>query len=306
MLGMEMFTDESIEKRKIVDLVSGADYFGEEYTCQNNLFKINEDIDFKKTLINLSEDIQETYKSVDKKIMDSISTNRINLSKDNEVISQMSEEKQKDLCDIFSERLKEEYKIERIDITEMVKPFKRLRLNEGYRLVAYACKERSGGYAFSIQIVAVKKKELEKHFDDSPLKCHELLRLRLPKCAVKPLEVLFCDGMPEGYFEVLMFEKTLKELKHLNCNYQIVFSKKDIKEQSEFIVEPKELSPKCYLDEKGNTVIAFIEVDEYGWIHFLEHKFSKNSDAVSENKEQSCLYDRKCVFVAVGDEYPIV
>lgn len=99
-----------------------------------------------------------------------------------------------------------------VDVSDAISFFSHLELDSEYRLVCYMTSEYHGILG---RVTALKKT------DDWQPKCdthqefhphHFGNKLKLPECAVPPMEAIYNDGTAEGYFEAVLCLLFLKAL----------------------------------------------------------------------------------------------
>ena len=99
-----------------------------------------------------------------------------------------------------------------VDVSDAISFFSHLELDSEYRLVCYITSEYHGILG---RVTALKKT------DDWQPKCdthqefhphHFGNKLKLPECAVPPMEAIYNDGTAEGYFEAVLCLLFLKAL----------------------------------------------------------------------------------------------
>ena len=108
---------------------------------------------------------------------------------------------------IVSQRAKEKKWPVSISIPDLTELFPHLYLDEDYDLFGYYAREYHGLFG---EIAAVKK------CDDHTASVEDFLIpiIHLPKEAVDPMEVIYCDGTGEGYFEAILLKNLIRGLEH--------------------------------------------------------------------------------------------
>lgn len=91
-----------------------------------------------------------------------------------------------------------------VDVSDAISFFSHLELDPGYRLVCYMTSEYHGIFG---QVAALKKTDdwqpkCDTHQEFHPY--HFGNKLKLPECAVPPMEAIYNDGTAEGYFEAVL------------------------------------------------------------------------------------------------------
>lgn len=159
-----------------------------------------------------------------------------------------------------------------VDVTKILKSFKHLTIDENFRLMAY-------GYSYFLdtlgEVVAVKvDKPIQEIYLDSFMDFSEKI---YAEGNFPPLEVLFCDGTVDGYFEVILFAETIKRLfsgyssDFLN---DYIFSCDNIRENpNPFIIKPNDWNPKFYINYFTSKTLLIYEHDYLNGIALCEYNF---------------------------------
>ncbi len=205
-----------------------------------------------------------------------------------------------------------------VDVTKILKSFKHLTIDEKFRLIAYSYSDFSGTFG---EVVAIKiDKPIQEIYLNSPM---DFSKKIYHEESFPPLEVLFCDGTDEGYFEVILFNETIKRL--FNCYSEnflndYIFSCDNIRENpNPYIIKPNDWNPKFYINYYGTKTLLIYEQDYLNGIALCEYNFFdgnrlvrnlSNSRFVSHidfsNKrfddiKHCCLFSRKQIDIRNGN-----
>lgn len=108
--------------------------------------------------------------------------------------------------DLISKRTRAEGVIH-FDISNVMDLFPHLELDENYKLICYLSREYHGIWG---RIAAIKNGDSYEPVidpDDRWSKLFHGKHFELPKCAAPPMEAIYNDGTPHGYFEALLAEE---------------------------------------------------------------------------------------------------
>lgn len=100
------------------------------------------------------------------------------------------------------ERIREDWPIE-VCLNDFIRPFQHLKRDENYDIFCYIAREFHGSFG---SVAAIRSGE------PSAAKCDVKLSfpyITLPENAVDPMEVVYCDGTPEGYLEAVLYRKMI-------------------------------------------------------------------------------------------------
>ena len=202
-----------------------------------------------------------------------------------------------------------------VDVTEIVKPFTRIILDDSYKLIAYSSYDIHGTFG---EIVAIEK---DKETPEAYLK-HEFTFFQriIPDVCYPVSEVIFCDGTPEGFFEVILLKNVLWKLfrgytKTFLTEYY--FSLDDL--DKELLFKPLDYAPKFYESNAGASKLLILERTSFdNAIYLCEYEFSNwnprrwQTDKKYSHiefktgrftKDKSCCYfSRKSVCVSDGEK----
>ena len=160
----------------------------------------------------------------------------------------------------------------KVEITEILKPFTHLTLDAKYKIIAYSSSEIHGVYGKAVAI------EKDREIPDVLLEHPELYipKRTTPEDCYPVDEVIFCDGTPEGFFEVILLNdviwKLFKGYAKVYLN-DYIFSWKGLKRKG-FLFKPLEVSPKYYNDHNGTSKLLLLEKSNDGGIDLCEYSFS--------------------------------
>lgn len=188
----------------------------------------------------------------------------------------------------------------KIDITEILKPFTHLTLDDKYKLIAYSSYEIHGVYG---KVVSIEKdrEAPDVHLEHPGLYIPQKIT---PKDCYPVNEVIFCDGTPEGFFEVILLNdviwKLFKGYAEVYLN-DYIFSLDDLSKK-ELLFKPVEVSPKYYKNYKGTSKLLLLEKSHDGGIYLCEYSFSnrfprfwqKDKDYSHIEFEKGRFSDNKC------------
>ncbi len=159
----------------------------------------------------------------------------------------------------------------KVEITEILKPFNHITLDEKYKIIAYSSYEIHGPFGKAVAI------EKNRETPDVYLEHEHCLFQRIIPDVCYPIdEVIFCDGTPEGFFEVVLLKdiiwKLFKGCAKVYLN-DYIFSLDDLSKKQLFF-KPLEVSPKCYKNYNGITKLLLLEKRHDGGIDLCEYSFS--------------------------------
>lgn len=153
-----------------------------------------------------------------------------------------------------------------LDVTDCVKVFPHLELDEDYQLMCYISHEHHGYHG---RIAAIKKGEsTEGAIEDEPLARH-LGIVDLPETAVNPMEVIFNDGTAEGFLEAVLFSCFLCDIpnnrfRHHKRKDILQEYPDDINSRWDVHIEIMDLRPKAVFE--GNDIKIYLYRREYAKI----------------------------------------
>ena len=171
----------------------------------------------------------------------------------------------------------------KVDITEILQPFTHITLDEKYRIVAYSSYEIHGTFGKAVAI------EKDKEIPDVYLQTANCMFQRIIPDVCYPVEeVIFCDGTPEGFFEVVALFEVIEKLFY-DHNKKYYFNLKAINKKRELLFKPKKYSPQYYKDYDGTSKLLLLEEYSYdGSIFLSEYSFAnKNFYFWQEDKQFS-------------------
>ncbi len=172
----------------------------------------------------------------------------------------------------------------KVDITELLKPFRHIMIDEKYKLIAYSSYEYHGPFGKAVAV------ESDKPTPDVYLEIPNFLFQRIiPEVCYPVKEVLFCDGTPEGFFEAILFDDMLWKLfKGYHEAYldNYIFSYKEIKKEKGFILKLADWIPKFYKSMEG------IREDKQVSNLLLMKKFPDKSIALQKYSFSNCFPKR--------------
>ena len=162
----------------------------------------------------------------------------------------------------------------KVEITEILKPFNHITLDEKYKLIAYSSYEIHGPFGKAVAI------EKEKEAPDVYLE-HEycLFQKIIPDVCYPVNEVIFCDGTPEGFFEVILLNDVIWKLFKGYAEVYLdnhIFSLEDLIKK-ELLFKPVEVSPTYYKNYNGTSKLLLLEKINDGGIDLCEYSFSNRT-----------------------------
>ena len=153
------------------------------------------------------------------------------------------------------------------DISDVIRLFSHLELDENYKLICYLSCEYHGIWG---RIAAIKNGDnLEPVFDFKTKQASLFFMgkdFKLPESATPPMEALYHDGTDDGYFEAILCSLLLKAIPYLhfeNRNSEIIINDppSDLAERWNPIVDIEDWTPRRI----GNSMIAFKRKIEDGF-----------------------------------------
>lgn len=153
------------------------------------------------------------------------------------------------------------------DVSSSLELFPHLRLDENYELFCYITYEYHGLWG---RVAAVGKDA-----DHAPAILEELgilygPRFELPGGAVPPMEALYNDGTPYGYFEAILAKEFYLGLPYVcferkNWGHCIAAQPKDLKQNWRVLVDIPDFTPRlCFSDDGCVSINAFWREYENG------------------------------------------
>lgn len=145
----------------------------------------------------------------------------------------------------------------KIVVSEIIKPFKHLSLENNFKLVSYSRVDTCGVLG---DVVAI-------NYNEEPVN-HSTEELSLfPNIYNKYNKILFCDGSPEGYLETIIFIETIDCLFNKKDPFEsFVFTDNCFDTKKEYIFEPKDWTPKYYKDDFNGDNLTLIYRHNIGGI----------------------------------------
>ncbi len=203
------------------------------------------------------------------------------------------------------------------DITEVVKFFKHLKIDNRYKIIVSYYRL---GVIISGNVFAIRNEEKIKdsHFDNP---YHYVQSFKIGQ--YPPLEVVFCDGTAEGYLETAIFDNVLEKIGMCSGNLleDFVFCDDSIRQSSKpFIIIPNNWLPKYFVDFFGRKTLLTYEYDYLNGISLCQYVFLNGSTLnVNEfntwykshipefnerfsEKKQCCIFKRTQITMRNGDE----
>ena len=170
------------------------------------------------------------------------------------------------------------------DASDCISLFPHLELDENYKFICYLSREYHGIYG---HIAAIKDGDnIEPIYTKSTEQMSKLFHgkcFELPVSSVPPLEAVYNDGTPEGYFEAILLFEFLATLPRKLQNYRPTVIETKYPESTDgwdIIVEIPNWEPRL----EGSRIIAITRLVENGIggsdgrdSYFLsQYKFQRN------------------------------
>ncbi len=187
--------------------------------------------------------------------------------------------------DAISEEIKQNG-VSYFSMSDIVRLFPRLALDENYELICYLGKEYHGVWG---RIAAIKQGDnLEPVFNAETETLSFLFMgkdFKLPECAVSPMEAIYHDGTDEGYFEAVLCSLLFDAIPYLhfeNRNLEIIMDSAppEFNEKWNIIVNTEDWTPR-YIN---NSIFALVRKTEDGFgssdgkdrIYLTQFNFQRN------------------------------
>lgn len=203
----------------------------------------------------------------------------------------------------------------KVEITDILKPFTHITLDEKYKIIAYSSYEIHGPFGSAVAVNS------DKEAPDVYLKMeHCLFQRIIPDVCYPVNEVIFCDGTPEGFYEVILLNdviwKLFKGYAEV-CLDNYIFSLEDLSKK-ELLFKPVEVSPKYYKNYNGTSKLLLLEKSNDGGIDLCEYSFSNRTPKFWQrdkdyshiefengrfsNNKCCCCFSSKRICVCEGEE----
>lgn len=189
----------------------------------------------------------------------------------------------------------------KVEITEILKPFTHITLDEKYKIIAYSSGEIHGVYGKAVAI------EKDREAPDVYLKYPELCIFKkiIPEDCYPVNEVIFCDGTPEGFFEVVLLKDVLCKLFNGYAEVYLnsyIFSFEDISVNKKLLFKPLEYHPKYYKNYDGISKLLLLEhsydqgvkLSEYSFSNCMPILWQKDTEYSHIKFENDRFSDDKC------------
>lgn len=174
----------------------------------------------------------------------------------------------------------------KVEVTEILKPFSHITLDEKYKIIAYSSCETHGVFGEAVAVenqIDAPDVYLEQE--------HCLFQRIIPDVCYPVNEVIFCDGTPCGFFEVILLDDILNKLFKAYdraCLNSYIFSCDDVREKKDLLFEPLEWKPKYYKNNDDISKLLIFEKNVYQGVALCEYSFSnKNTAFWQTNKKYS-------------------
>lgn len=156
------------------------------------------------------------------------------------------------------------------DFSDVISLFSHLELDENYKLLCYLSREYHGiwGHIAALKdgdptdhIITPAKQKLSGLFH-GPL-------FDLPDCAVPPMEAIYNDGTPEGYFEAVLCELLLEAIPYTRFQYdhrRIVMPvpPHDLNKAWDVRVDIPDWKTRAIVERQTGTILLFCREIENG------------------------------------------
>lgn len=183
---------------------------------------------------------------------------------------------------LIAENVREQH-VTSFDVSDCISIFPRLSLDQSYSLICFVSREYHGIWG---RVAAVKKDAAREPII---IKAKGLFgpEFKLPDTATPPMEAVYNDGTPEGYFDALIFEQLLHTIPYVKYerkpwnNYQFG-PPDDFNRLWDKYVEITDWVPRVIEHgEKRCTILAYRLVFENGLgssdgrskLYLTEHSF---------------------------------
>lgn len=166
---------------------------------------------------------------------------------------------------IVRELAKEEKWPVSISMPDLTGLFPHLHMDENYDLFGYYVREYHGLFG---KIAALNK--IDDH--TATVENYLIPIIHLPKEAVDPMEIIYCDGTGEGYFEAILLKNLIRGLEHFRGNSPngreiISFQGMDLS-QWETIAEVSDWSIRFELGKRSCSMYLFeidaVTIEDFG------------------------------------------
>lgn len=157
------------------------------------------------------------------------------------------------------------------DITGVIGLFPHLELDENYDLICYLSSEYHGLWG---RVAALHRGALRTPVIDSELEWLSRLfhgkQFKLPEAAVFPMEAIYNDATPEGYFEALLCERFLSALPYARYEqelWDVIMTQppSSLDDRWDSYVSIQDWRPRAIGDERRvNTLLVFQRKIENG------------------------------------------
>lgn len=157
------------------------------------------------------------------------------------------------------------------DVSEVISLFPHLELDENYQLICYLSSEYHGiwGRIAAVELAA-SKTPIIKHKNEGLPRLFKGVRFELPETAAPPMEAIYNDGTPEGYFEAVLCNLFLDAIPYARFEqerWDLIMSAPpaDIDKFWNSRVTIPDWRPRAVADPRLNTILVFRREFENGF-----------------------------------------
>ena len=152
------------------------------------------------------------------------------------------------------------------DVSDVIRLFPHLELDENYKLICYLGREYHGIYG---RITAIANgADIEPVLDEETERMSKLFHgksFKLPEGSAPPMEAIYNDGTDDGYFEAVLCSLFIQAIPYTHFQYRnrnIIMDNPppDLKDNWESIVAIDDWMPR----RVNNSIIAFKRIIEDG------------------------------------------
>ena len=186
-----------------------------------------------------------------------------------------------------------EQRVAHFDISDTIDVFQHLELDDRYALYGYVSREYHGPWGC---VAAVRKDSSAGPIINDESKFAVSMGLfDLPDTAVPPMEAIYHDGTPFGFFEALLADRFFTAFPHTSKIECINKQPEDYPEMWDVYSDLSDWRAKLVQNERGNNIYAcwkhdgnlFSHINENDEIHLVHHSFCTDLKWISmaEQKE---------------------
>lgn len=154
------------------------------------------------------------------------------------------------------------------DVSDVISLFPHLDLDENYQLICYLSSEYHGlwGRVAAIEVGADKTPVFNPK-DEWLSKLFHGKHFELPENAAPPMEAIYNDGSPEGYFEAILCKHFLAAIPYARYEkecWDFILAEPpiDLNKAWDLRVDIPDWRPRAIANSRPNTIIAFhVEIE---------------------------------------------